>query len=382
MNIEQLEYLKSLDIGKTVARTVTQIQLFLQDNDAYISLSGGEGSTVLADINKRYRLGLKCVTVANAEEPENLKICKEFNSIFVNGKMTRKEIFTKYGYPVISKQVAMAISRYARTKRQDQKDYRLNGRVVNGKKHTAGTIPNKYKFMIYAPYELSEACCDWTKKKPLKKWAKENNSLPITGEMAAESDQRRRVYLKTGCIQEGKKCTPMGFWTDEKLKEYIQLHNVKISELYKNENCTRTGCVECMFGILKDPNRFDRIKETKLRTYTHLMWGGKWIRKERFRFVKFRVGSIPIWSNLYFVPSKDGYGFEFVLKYLYEGLRCQKMNNVIVKNQSTEELVRVAITNQITKCEDEIQCGGSIVKMKQLLVKHEQLKNINVVVKK
>ena len=52
----------------------------------------------------------------------------------------------------------------------------------------------------------------------------------------------------------------------------------------------------------------ERLKERKPGIYNEMMRGGKWIRKDLYRWVKFRPGSIPIWSNLYFVPDDRGYG--------------------------------------------------------------------------
>ena len=55
-----------------------------------------------------------------------------------------------------------------------------------------------------------------------------------------------------------------------------------------------------------------------------MMRGGKWIRKDLYRWVKFRPGSIPIWSNLYWIPSKEGFGYRFVLNYFYEVMKIDK----------------------------------------------------------
>lgn len=55
-----------------------------------------------------------------------------------------------------------------------------------------------------------------------------------------------------------------------------------------------------------------------------MMQGGKWIRKDLYRWVKFRPDSIPIWSNLYWVPDQKGYGYKFVLNYIYKALNINK----------------------------------------------------------
>lgn len=227
MNRNEFEYLASLDLGKKVARTVTQMMLFDKTDGGYISMSGGKGSTVLADINRRYDVNMPLVTASS---------------------------------------------------------------------------------------------CERRKKGPLTKWARDNGRLPITAEMATESINRRREYMKNGCIQDGKKCTPMGFWTEEDLDSYIEWHKLEISSLYDDPTCSRTGCPECGFGILNDPERYERINRVRPNTYKHFMGGGEWVRKEPHRYVKFRPGSIPIWSDLYWVPSKKGLGLQFVVNYITKSM--------------------------------------------------------------
>lgn len=315
---EDYNKIVSLPWNIKVQKTIASIINFKNQSDCYVSLSGGKGSTVLADIVKRFDLDIPCVCVPSCEEKENIQITLNYDTTYVNGKYTMREIITNYGYPMINKQVAMAVSRHHRTKLESQKHFRLYGKIKDGKHLKVGTIPKKYHFMIYAPFEISEQCCDFRKKKPLKKYAKENNRLPITGEMATESQKRGQLYRKHGCIQEGKKCTPMGSWNDSDLDAYIKKYNVQISELYVNNESQRTGCPECGFGILEQQEKYNKIKNTRKRE--QILNGGQWTRKDIYRWVRFRHGSILIWSNLYWTPSDEGLGTNFVLKYIIEGV--------------------------------------------------------------
>lgn len=320
MTTEEYNYLLGLEFGKKLARTVTQMMKFNRDYNGYVSMSGGRGSTVLADINRRFGIDMPVVCVPSCEEPENVKVALRYNAIFVNGTLSLKQIIDKYGYPVISKLVAMKVSRHNRTKTADQKNKRWHGIGPNGESWAAGKIPIKYRFFVYAPFEISEQCCTYRKKNPLKTWAKQNNKLPVTGEMAIESEERKRHYKKHGCIQPGKKCTPMGNWLEDDLDMYIEIYGLKISESYDDPNCDRTGCPECGFGILKDLQRYMRVKKVRPNTYNYIMGGGQYVEKNTYRWVSFTPGDTPVWSNKYWVPSKEGLGIRFVMDYISRAL--------------------------------------------------------------
>lgn len=83
-------------------------------------------------------------------------------------------------------------------------------------------------------------------------------------------------------------------------------------------------CEICGFGMIYDTERFDRLKDRKPGLYKDMMQGGQWIRKDLYRWVKFRHNSMPIWSNLYWVPNYKGYGYKFVLNYFYQVMEIDK----------------------------------------------------------
>ena len=129
--------------------------------------------------------------------------------------------------------------------------------------------------LIQAPFKVSEQCCDWIKKKPLEKYAKETGAAPMTGECADESKMREMTYLKQGCNFFGKKdkSMPMGFWTHQDVLQYIVQNKLPYCKIYgdivTNEKGLlettgekRTGCYACMFGVHmeKGGNRFTRMK--------------------------------------------------------------------------------------------------------------------------
>jgi len=361
MNIGDLRQRQSLPLEMKIQKSIRTIEQFydMYDGDIYIS-KGGVDSNIVEWLAKQsiYKDRIEGVCVASVEPVENIKHNFELGNLLLKSDISKKKVITDWGYPIISKEVAMKISRYVRTKHDWVKERRLKGYLGNnGKWMNDGRIPLKYQKLIYAPFELSEKCCDMTKKKPLKAYEKKTNKLCITGEMASESKDRQDQYLKHGCIMHDKKrvkCTPIGFWTSQDIMECVNTYKIKIPSIYgdvkqKNDGAyyftgeQRTGCEICGFGIMFDTERFERLKKRKPNVYNEMMQGGKWIRKDLYRWVKFRPNSIPIWSNLYWVPSADGYGYMFVLNYFYQVMKIDKIIKIGVgeMNDNIELLKRI-----------------------------------------
>lgn len=339
MDINTYYQLRSLPLQCKIVKSIRMMEIYFRkfDGDVYIA-TGGLDSTivsVLADMSIELK-DIERACVASVEPPGNIKFNRDRGDTLLVSHIDKKDLITEWGYPLISKEVAMAISRYTRTKFEWVKEKRLNGYIGrNGKTVTQGMIPKRYQVFIYAPFEFTEKCCLKTKKGPMHEFEKQTGKKPITGERAEESRNRKIQYLKHGCITITDsiiKCTPLGFWTDEDKIEFIKMFNLDFSpeygKLYKCFDGTysftgdkRTGCNICGFGLLKDPNRFNRLKTRRPKTYEHMMGGGHWIRKKLYRWVKFRPDSkILIWSNLYWVPNKEGYGYRFVLNYIFKTL--------------------------------------------------------------
>ena len=176
----------------------------------------------------------------------------------------------KYGYPVISKEQARYIEEYRNTKSEKLRDKRLNGNKNGG-----GKISKKWRYLIDAPFKISAKCCDILKKKPAAKFEKETGLHPIIGNLASESAKRMQDYLKFGCNAFGAKrpiSRPLGFWTDEDIWNYIRQYKIPYSKIY-DMGYDRTGCMFCMFGVHleKEPNRFQRMKETHPQLYNYCM---------------------------------------------------------------------------------------------------------------
>ena len=232
------------------------------------------------------------------------------------------EVIKKYGYPIISKDIAMTIH-YAKQNNAEWAWKRLNG--INGKTNEPSEYREgrygKYKPLTQVDFNCSNWCCLVMKEKPLS--VIEKSKKPITGILAGESERRTDAWLKTGCNAfDSKKpmSKPMSFWTEQDVLQYIKENNIPIASVYgdvvyKDEDgfiyqdsicggklcttgCDRTGCVFCAFGAHLDKrgggrSRFERLKETHPRQYEYCIGGGEYING--------------VWQ-----PSKEGLGMGHV----------------------------------------------------------------------
>ena len=113
MTKEQLEILRALPLELKIKKTEQRIREFYEyfDGDVFISFSGGKDSTVLLDIARNLYPDIEAVfSDTGLEYPEIKDFVKTFpNVTIVRPKYSFKQILTKYGYPIISKEVANVV---------------------------------------------------------------------------------------------------------------------------------------------------------------------------------------------------------------------------------------------------------------------------------
>lgn len=251
-------------------------------NGCYVSFSGGKDSTVLLYIVRSLYPDIEAVFVdTGLEYPEIRSFVKTFDNVTIlRPEMRFDKVLEKYGYPIISKLVSRRIVD-ARKGQQYAIDM-LNGEYGGG---TSFYNVPKWKFLLESPFKISHKCCDIMKKKPTKKYHKESGKVPFIATMADESLLREAKYLQQGCNGFKNKIptsTPIAFWTEQDILEYIDTYKIPIASVYGDiiktdkyytTGCQRTGCMFCGFGchLEKYPNRFQRLAKTHPKQYDYII---------------------------------------------------------------------------------------------------------------
>lgn len=285
MTKNELIMLQALPLDLKIAKTKLRIRELVDyygAENVYISFSGGKDSTVLLDIVRSEFPEIEAVFCdTGLEYPELKDFVKSIENVtIIRPKMSFKQVLEKYGYPVISKEQ----SRYlfdVRHGSEKMKNLRLYGSAQGNFK-----LSKKYYYLIDAPFEISDKCCNIMKKNPFKKYEKETGKIPIVGTMAEESNMRTVEYLKHGCNSFDLKrpiSKPLSFWTQQDILEYIYKNELKIAPVYgevleengqyRTTGCNRTGCIFCAYGLHleKEPNRFQLLEESHPALHKYCM---------------------------------------------------------------------------------------------------------------
>ena len=292
----ELQHLQAQTLERKVRLTQTRIMEYYQklNGQVYISFSGGKDSTVLLDLARRIYPDIEAVfSNTGLEYPEIVEFVKTFDNVtIVKPKMSFREVLDKYGYPVISKEIAEAI--YGARKGQPNRLKKINGLLVDKDGNKTLYNADKYKWLMDAPFKISEYCCHVMKKQPFKRYEKSTGKHPIVGSMTDESRLRQQNWFRYGCNSfDGRiMSAPMSFWTEQDVLQYLKRTEIPYCKIYGDivpKGCIgqmsmdgvdtllmttgakRTGCMFCMFGVHLEgePNRFQMMKKTHPKLYRY-----------------------------------------------------------------------------------------------------------------
>lgn len=240
--------------------------------NVFVAFSGGKDSTVLLHlVRKVYPDASGVFLDTGLEYPEVRSFVKSVeNVVWIKPKMNFKEVIEKYGYPVVSKEVSDKIHDIKTSKSEKLRSKRLFGDAKGN-----GKLSLKWRFLLDAPFTISAHCCDVLKKYPSHKYERHSNQKPIFGTMAGESRLRMFNYLRRGCNAFDVRrpiSTPLAFWTDLDVWEYIRKYDLSYSEIY-DKGYNHTGCMFCLFGIQHEdePNRLQRMQQTHPVQYKYCL---------------------------------------------------------------------------------------------------------------
>ena len=310
----------------------------------YVSFSGGKDSTVLAYLAARYlssfrtppwELNLVFVNTG-LEYPEIQKFVNEYtdwlrkkfprvtiNLTRLRPKMNIRQVVRKYGYSIVSKEVAGVVYE-ARKNPNCIRAKKIRGELLDKDGNPSAYNCENWAFLLNAPFPISDRCCHVMKKASAHRYEGTAKEKPIVATMADEGRQRFQKWLATGCNAfDGKSPMgkPMSFWTEQDVLRLIVERGLPYASVYGDivasdgENdygatlidcklhctgCQRTGCMFCAFGahLEKGVNRFERMKLTHPKHYQFCIGGGAF-------------DTDGLWK-----PTKDGLGYARVLDYI------------------------------------------------------------------
>lgn len=164
------------------------------EDGVYVSFSGGKDSTVLLDIVRKDYPNIEAVFVDTGLEYPSVRsfATSKDNVTVLRPTMGFHDVICKYGYPVISKEVALKV----KETRKCPNGYA--SKSFNGERKNTAYDYSSYSYLLNAPFNISDMCCNVMKKAPTKKYEKSQNSVGITAQMADESKARLTEWLKNG----------------------------------------------------------------------------------------------------------------------------------------------------------------------------------------
>lgn len=327
-SVTDLRQMQSLPLSAKIRMTQLRIREWYDywDGEVYVSFSGGKDSTVLLYLVRELFPDVPAVYIdTGLEYPEVREFALSTEDVTVlhpvkYDKSSRKWVRTNFkevlfttGYPIVSKEVAKVIQEAKRGIRQGDGKYqnsiqKLNGTFLDNSGNKSKYNCPKWKFLLDAPFEVSNKCCNIMKKNPAHLYEKMTGLHKFVGTLADESALRLHNWLYHGCNAFNNKSPtsqPLSFWTEEDILEYLLRYNIKYAKVYgkivgeykgmifstgtlrkmmekapytwrnriklKTTGVDRTGCMFCGFGVHleKEPNRYQRMKETHPKRYEY-----------------------------------------------------------------------------------------------------------------
>lgn len=261
-----------------------------------LSFSGGKDSTVLIELIKElgwYDLINIVYSNVKMEFDTINKFIKTFDNVqILEPKTALPIIYLKYGLPIHSKYTSEMLNRLQKHNFDFENDtFKEFEELMQEYKNCVGALKwlccknGKLNCPLWLKkqlkdikFKISNKCCEELKKKPMKKYNKDNNiKLSLVGIRKSEGGIRSVQYKSCVVYGDVIKYFPLFHLKDEDINNIIKWKNIRISEAYTKYKMNRTGCVGCPFSkdwkheleVLKEfePNKYNYCIKTYQEIY-------------------------------------------------------------------------------------------------------------------
>lgn len=219
-----------------------------------VSFSGGRDSTVLSHLMV---VGMGITSVPHVmsntrmEYPETIKQCNRWYSMLrergvdcsvAYPEERPEQLWKRIGVPLWSKMHAYKYRKYFNSPNDIMSD------------SVPENLKEQFRKAKAAGLKITEKCCDYLKKKPMKKWDKERGiNGHFTGVRCSEARNRRLAWIRKGALYYASShyqwmCNPMAFWTEDDVERYLKENEIHM--LRPDTLNGGSGCVTCMFGCI------------------------------------------------------------------------------------------------------------------------------------
>ena len=268
-----------MDLDKRVTDACHRIEELYYETGGkcYVSFSGGKDSTVLLALIKLcediYTIPVGGIPAVFSNTGIELGVTVNFvqwvknSGWYSNVQIIRPEhsfdwCIKTYGKPLKSKVRSEYIAMWQKGKRSENVFRAMvTGIANNGSAAKKTKIADKDLHMLSDSFGIlaSPMCCNVLKKKPMKKYAKENGIIGTVYGVRMDEGGARELAIHKKQLQGGKICTfvdskgmikkaPIVDWSTEDIEAFIESYNVPLSDAYTKYGFKRTGCMACPFN--------------------------------------------------------------------------------------------------------------------------------------
>lgn len=202
---ERLKYPYEIKV-KMTERRLSEFITYYGESGVVVCISGGLDSTAAMHfIHKRYP-DVEAICVLGIECRDNIEMVMKIRDewgVNVNIAKPRKSqqaVLKEFGYPIVSKRAAKSLNHLQNPTEKNANSRRLalTGITNEGRYAKTWVLAKKWRFLIKAPFKISNKCCYYMKETPVQNWTKENGKASIVATLVEESQSRLNGYCKRG----------------------------------------------------------------------------------------------------------------------------------------------------------------------------------------